>query len=184
MCQEVLGVLFHAPRDPFYSLKAPRSRWSSIWKAIVALCPWVHRTVGCPTGQGTVCDFLPFLAKPTIATTMPVAHRIVWCGLPTVGKVHTLPADCAANRWRGRGWLTGQSGGTLDNPVNYSHDALSCSRDRPIRQGSQPEHRTVRCTSGWRKCACTQPNFSNPISPIFTRFLALSRIMLVPKTHY
>jgi hypothetical protein len=30
---------------PFYGPKAARSRWSSIWKAIVAFCLWAHRTV-------------------------------------------------------------------------------------------------------------------------------------------
>jgi hypothetical protein len=30
---------------PFYSPKGPRSRWRSIWKAMVAFCPRVHRTV-------------------------------------------------------------------------------------------------------------------------------------------
>jgi hypothetical protein len=28
----------------------------------------------------------------------------------TVGAGHASPADCAADRWRGRLWLTGQSG--------------------------------------------------------------------------
>ena len=30
----ILGVLLHAPRGPFYSPKAARSRWEQIWKAI------------------------------------------------------------------------------------------------------------------------------------------------------
>jgi hypothetical protein len=45
--QWLLGVELHAPRGPFYSPKGPRSLWSSIWKALVAFCPWVHRTVWC-----------------------------------------------------------------------------------------------------------------------------------------
>jgi hypothetical protein len=28
--------------DPFIAPKADRSRWSSIWKAIVAFYPWAH----------------------------------------------------------------------------------------------------------------------------------------------
>jgi hypothetical protein len=177
----VLGVLFHAPRDPFYSPKTARSRWSSIWKAIVAFYLWAHWTVRCPTGQGTVHDLLPFLAKPTVAATTPVAHQTVRCGLPTVGEVHASPADCTTDRWRGHDWLTGQSCGTLDSPVNYRRDALSFSRERPVRRGSQPKHQTlsgahwtVRYTSSWRKSGWTQPNFSNPISLVLTRFLALS----------
>jgi hypothetical protein len=45
--QWLLGVELHAPRGPFYSPKGPRSLWSSIWKALVAFCSWVHRTVWC-----------------------------------------------------------------------------------------------------------------------------------------
>jgi hypothetical protein len=39
--------VLHAPRGPFYSHKGPRSRWSSIWQALVAFCPRVHWTVRC-----------------------------------------------------------------------------------------------------------------------------------------
>jgi hypothetical protein len=106
----VLGVLLHAPRGPFYSPKAARSRWGSIWEAIVAFCPWAHRTVRCTIGQGTVRYLLPFLAKPTVAATTPLAHRTVRCGLVTVGMGHASPVDCSADRWRRRSWLTGQSG--------------------------------------------------------------------------
>jgi hypothetical protein len=45
----MLGVELHAPMGPFYSPKGLRSRWSSIWKALVAFCPWVHRTIRCTT---------------------------------------------------------------------------------------------------------------------------------------
>jgi hypothetical protein len=40
----VLGVLLLASRGPFYSPKGARSRWSSIWKALVAFCLLVHVT--------------------------------------------------------------------------------------------------------------------------------------------
>jgi hypothetical protein len=132
----MLGVLFHAPRGPFYSPKEARSRWSSIWKAIVAFCPWAHWIVRCTTGQGTVRDFLPFVAKLIVATTTPVAHRTVQCGIPTVGEVHTSPADYAADLWCGRGSHTGQPGGTPDSPANYSRDALNFSRERHVCLGS------------------------------------------------
>jgi hypothetical protein len=133
------------------------------------------------TGQCTTRDFLPFLLKPTITAMVLMAHWIVRCGLPTIREVHASPADCATDRWRGCDWLTGQSGGTPDSPVIYSRDALSFSRERPVRWGSQPghqtlfgAHRTVRCSSGWCESSYTQQNFSNPISLILTRFLALS----------
>jgi hypothetical protein len=37
-------------------------------------------------------------------------HQTDRCGLVTVGEVHMSPADCAVDRWRGRGWFTGQFG--------------------------------------------------------------------------
>jgi hypothetical protein len=79
-----------------------------------------HRTVNS-------ADFLPFLAKPTAAATTLVAHRTDRCDVLTVVEVHMLPADCVADRWHGHGWLTGQSGGSPDSPVNYSRATLSFS---------------------------------------------------------
>jgi hypothetical protein len=68
-------------------------------------------------------DLLPFLVKPSVAAMTPLAHRTVRCGLVTVGAGHALPADCVADRWCGRGWLTRQSSGTPDSQVNYSRDS-------------------------------------------------------------
>jgi hypothetical protein len=99
--QWLLGVVLHAPRGPFYSPKAARSRWSSIWKALVAFCPWAHQTVRCTTGQWTVRDSLACLAKPTVAATGPLAHQTVRCSLVTVGEVHVLPVDRVADHWLG-----------------------------------------------------------------------------------
>jgi hypothetical protein len=47
----MLGWLLHAPRGPFYSPKAARSRWRSTRKAILAFCRVAHRTVRCTTGH-------------------------------------------------------------------------------------------------------------------------------------
>jgi hypothetical protein len=41
----MLGWLLHAPRGPFYSPKAARSRWRHSWKAILAFCRVAHQTV-------------------------------------------------------------------------------------------------------------------------------------------
>jgi hypothetical protein len=49
--QGMLGCLLHAPRGPFYSPKAARSRWRQTGKAILAFCRVAHRTVWCTTGQ-------------------------------------------------------------------------------------------------------------------------------------
>jgi hypothetical protein len=48
-------------------------------------------------------DFLPFLAKPTVASIDLVAHWTVRCDLPVVGEVHVSLADRAADRWLERG---------------------------------------------------------------------------------
>ena len=47
----MLGLLLHAPRGPFYSPKAARSRWRPTRKAILAFCRVAHRTFWCATGQ-------------------------------------------------------------------------------------------------------------------------------------
>jgi hypothetical protein len=126
-------------------------------------------SVGWRTGQSGVppdshcscpmCDFLPFLAQPTIAApgwlahrTQSGAHRTVRCPQPTVGAGHASPADCAADRCAGDRWLTGQSGAPPDSPVNYSRTPPKFSREWPVRRrpawrtGHCPvHHRTVRC---------------------------------------
>jgi hypothetical protein len=83
-----------------------------------------------------VHNFLPFLAKPTVAATTLVAHRIVRCDLPTVGEVHVSPTDRTADRWLAR--LAHRTiRCTPDSPMKYSHDALSFFRERPIRRGAR-----------------------------------------------
>jgi hypothetical protein len=42
--QRLLGILLHAPRGPFYSPKAARSRWKQSRKAILAFYRVAHRT--------------------------------------------------------------------------------------------------------------------------------------------
>jgi hypothetical protein len=55
-------------------------------------------------------DFFPYLAKPTVADSEPLAHRTVRCPLVTVGSA----TRHARNPWPTVGpadrWLTGQSG--------------------------------------------------------------------------
>jgi hypothetical protein len=91
-------------------------------------------SVGCRTGQSgapsdmnsscLVPDLLPYRAQSTIGSSVLLAHwtlsgthRIVRCDQLTVGAGHASPADCAADRWRGRLWLIGQSGAPPDSPV-------------------------------------------------------------------
>jgi hypothetical protein len=68
-------------------------------KAILAFCRLHHRTL-------SGADFFPSLAKPTVGSLEPLAHRTVRCPLPTVGSATCLarPTVGLADRW-----LTGQS---------------------------------------------------------------------------
>jgi hypothetical protein len=124
--------------------------------------PERHRTL-------SGADFFPYLAKPTVGTWEPLAHRTlsgahqtVRCPIrplalatrraqiprPTVG-----PADC---------WLTGQSGAPPDSPVIYSRTPPSKSREQLV-DGCQLHHRTVRCTQTEQTLGCFEPHFSNCI---------------------
>jgi hypothetical protein len=88
------------------------------------------------TGQSGA-DLFPYLAKPTVADSEPLAHRTlsgahrtVRCPLVTVGSAtrharNSRPTVGLADRW-----LTGQSGAPPDNPVNYSRTPLITSRER------------------------------------------------------
>jgi hypothetical protein len=86
-----------------------------------------------------------------------------------VGAGHTSPADCVADRWRG--WLTGQSGGTLDSSVNYSRDfpqifsrGASSSRVLGRRRRCNPLCEAFvasphqRMCDDWRGCPSSSPS--------------------------
>jgi hypothetical protein len=132
------------PRGPFYSPKAARSRWRHSWQAILAFCRVAHRTVRCTTGHPLFMsgvDLLPFLVQPTVGSsgwlehrTLSGAHRTVRCPQPTVGVGHTSRVDCAADRYSGGRWLTGQSGAPPNSPVNYSRTPPTNSLEWPVRQ--------------------------------------------------
>jgi hypothetical protein len=125
--QRMLGVLLHAPRGPFYSPKAARSRWKQSGKAILAFCRVAHRTVRCTIGQAL---FIVRCRLPSKNRTVDRCRNgavgtpdTVWCTpdspmLPAdCWRTHASRADCAADRWRSRPlayrtvWcLTGPSG--------------------------------------------------------------------------
>jgi hypothetical protein len=60
----MLGMLLHAPKGSFYSPKGPMSRWSSIWKALVAFCPRVHRTLHSAMFANPLIGWFPILGAP------------------------------------------------------------------------------------------------------------------------
>jgi hypothetical protein len=134
----MLGVLLHAPRGPFYSPKAARSRWRHSGKAILAFCRVAHRTVRCTTGQALFMSgawFLSLIGAADHCIIVAVgAPDTVRCPRPTVGAGHASPADLAADRYASGRWLTGQSGAPPDSPVNYSRTPPTNSREWPVRQ--------------------------------------------------
>jgi hypothetical protein len=120
----MLGCLLHAPRGPFYSPKAARSRWRHSWKANLAFYRVAHRTVRCATGQPLFMSGARFPSIPGAADR---------CNFGLVGASDTVrctpdspvpPAD----RWSG----PRVARGLRDRPFLW----------RPLA------HRTVRCTTG------------------------------------
>jgi hypothetical protein len=91
------------------------------------------------TGQSGAHLF-PYLAKPTVADSEPLAHRTlsgthrtVRCPNVTVGSAtrharNPRPTVGLADRW-----LSGQSGAPLDSPVIFSRSPLITSRERRVR---------------------------------------------------
>jgi hypothetical protein len=112
MIKECLGLLLHAPRGPFYSPKAARSRWRQFGKAILAFYRVAHRTVRCTTGQ---LLFIVRCRSPSKNSTVDRC-RIVAVGAPDTvrctpdspvppadrWRTHASRADCVADRWRSR----------------------------------------------------------------------------------
>jgi len=189
----MLGVLLHAPRGPFYSPKAARSRWEQIWKAIFAFCLVAHRTVRCTpdTVRCPIC-FLKWRSRP-LPTVADLAHRTVRCTpdspvLPSDRWLgHVSRADRAADRWPGRPLAHRTVRCTPDSPVNYSRTSPMNSRERPLRsrQPGAPDtvrcttghcpvhHRTVRCPRPKQPLGCTQPSL---LFFFFFLFLTLRQI--------
>jgi hypothetical protein len=120
-----LGVPFIAPRQ----LGAVESIPGKQFLPSVAWC----------TGQSGA-DLFPYLAKPTVEDSEPLAHRTlsgahrtVRCPLLAVGsatcpawiaRLTVGPADC---------WFTGQSGAPPNSPVIFSRTRLIASRERRLR---------------------------------------------------
>ena len=149
----MLGLLLHAPRGPFYSPKAARSRWKPTRKAKVSFCRVAHRTVRCTTGQ------LLFMSGARSPSYFGAADR---CSVVAVGAPDTVrctpdspvpPADrwcgpCAADRCAGGRWLTGQSGVPPDSPVNYSRTPSNFPESGLFTGGWPGALDTVWCTTG------------------------------------
>jgi hypothetical protein len=117
-----------------------------------------HRTVRCTTrheqclsgarspsfsGEANRCAL-----DPLGASNSPVRQL-------TVGPGHASHADCAADRWRGHRWLTGQSGAPPNSPVNYSHAYPSLLRECLV--DAEPAWGTGHCPVRHRTVRCARP---------------------------
>jgi hypothetical protein len=150
--QRMLGVLLHAPRGPFYSPKAARSRWKQSGKAILAFCRVAHRTVRCTTGQAL---FMVRCRSPSKNSTVDRckngavgAADTVRCPLSTIGAPTRHPRIAQPTVGAVDRWLTGQSGAPPDSPVNYSRTPPLVPESGLFTGGWPSAPDTVRCTTG------------------------------------
>jgi hypothetical protein len=130
---------------------------------------WLTGQSGAPPNSHCSCSVLDCLlnkAQSTVAASDPLAHRTVWCPLPTVGAGHATPADCVADRCADDRWLTGQSGAPPDSPVNYSRTPLIFSRERPFhrRQHGAPDSPVCQTELSF---GCTEPSIFDFFSSSF-----------------
>jgi hypothetical protein len=121
----MLRYQVEAHRGPIYSPKGQRSRCFFVCKALVALCPWVHRTVRC-TSDTPKCAIhfhkqssrqLPDVVhlQPVGTPDSLVVRHTVRCGLLTVGSTNVATVDCASTVGAGEShWPTGSP----DSPVH------------------------------------------------------------------
>jgi hypothetical protein len=129
-------MFLHAPRGPFYSPEAARSRWRQSWKAIPAFYRVVHQTVRCTTGQPLFMSGARFPFKsgasdrcsfgPVGAPDSPV-HQL------TVGAVHVSPAD-----------------------FNVGQRGAPDSREQPVQR--RPAWGTRHCPVCHRTVRCARPS--------------------------
>jgi hypothetical protein len=138
----MLDVLLHAPRGPFYSPKASRSRWEHSRKVILAFCRLAHRTVRCTTGHYPVrVSFLFWCSQPLeIQSRWRTGHCLVHTGQ---SGAPLLNVGSATRRAR----ITRPTVGSPDSPVHHRTVRwfLAVRRRRNPRAASSPE---PACTTG------------------------------------
>jgi hypothetical protein len=101
-CSMRLGVPFIAPRQ-LGAVGVPFGR------QFLPYVEWRTGQSGAPPDMNNACpvpDLFPYLAKPTVGPSIPLAHRTlsgahrtVRCGQVTVGLAMCRPVDHAADRW-------------------------------------------------------------------------------------
>jgi hypothetical protein len=99
----MLGVVLHAPGVPFIAPRQLGVIEVPFGRQFLPSVGWRIGQSGAPPDMNSAClvpYLLPSLAKPTIGSSVPLAHRtlsdahrIVWCNQVTVGSTHVSPAD-------------------------------------------------------------------------------------------
>jgi hypothetical protein len=144
----MLVCLLHAPRGPFYSPEAARSRWSILGRQFLPSVGWHTGQSGAPPDipcSLSGADHLPKLAQPTVEDLEPLAHRTlsgahrtVWCPHQTVGSAThharierpTVGSPDSSVHHRTVRWIL-----AVSRPMNY--------REWPVDQ--KPAWRTRHC---------------------------------------
>jgi hypothetical protein len=139
----MLGCLLHAPRGPFYSPKAARSRWRQPWKDILAFCRVVHRTV--TVAVRCAISFLFWRTQPLV---LRIGWRTGQSGVPNQSLLRATRRPQIA-----RPTVALATVGSPDSPVHHRIVSLNYSHVAPLlfpRATSSPRmtHQTVRCTTG------------------------------------
>jgi hypothetical protein len=114
--QRMLGVLFHAPRGPFYSPRQLGAVESNPGKQFLPSVDWCTEQSGAPLDT-VRCRFLSNLAQPTVDVLEPLAHRTLSDAHRTVRCSHQTVGSATRHAWIARPtvgsadrWLTGQFG--------------------------------------------------------------------------
>jgi hypothetical protein len=141
----MLGWLLHAPRGPFYSPKAARSRWRPTWKAKLAFCRVVHRTV--TIAVRCVIAFQIRRIRPLVlGVDWHIGHCLVHTGQSSVPN---RPLLRATHRPRiARSTIALATVGSPDSPVNYSRTPPSNPESGEFTTDQLGTLDTVWCTTG------------------------------------
>jgi hypothetical protein len=123
----MLRVVLHAPRVPFIALRQLGAVGVPFGRQFLPSVGWRTGLSRAPPDMNSPCpvpNLLPFLAKPTVAPSVPLAHRTVRCDQVTVGSGHVSPVDRAADRWSRVPLAHRTVRCTLDSLVDFSRGAL------------------------------------------------------------
>jgi hypothetical protein len=175
----MLGFLLHAPRGPFYSPKAARSRWEQSRKAILAFCRLVHQTVRCTTEHCPVqISFLFWRSRPLkIWSRWRTGHCLVHTR--QFGAPFWLLAWPRVTHRLCRRPLAQPTVGSLDSPVHHRivRWFIAVRRRRDPRAGSSPDaslaHRTL---SGAPRLSRVLAARAKSFPFVFSLILALRQI--------